>query len=279
MVGEKNTEVNEIIRVMNQIHGIDISMYDESFLLKSLGKRWIATGVKTAAAYLRYLEENSTEAAGFYNSLNINYSEFFRNPLTFALLEQWILPRLISQKAVGGEIRVWSAGCSSGQEAYSIAMLLDKLTTSGAKPIRVRIFATDTSQSALALARDGVYDKNTVQNVRLKELHNYFTAKGDTYTIASRLRERVNFSTYDLLDQSSANPPESIYGDFDIVFCSNLLFYYKPDIRHSILQKVQHSMSGMGYLVTGEAERAFVEKIDRLQLVAPPAAIFQIKKM
>ena len=274
-----NKEVNEIIRVMNQTHGREIAMYDESFLVKSLEKRRIATGVKTAVEYRRYLEENSTEADAFYSSLNITYSEFFRNPLTFALLEQWILPRLISQKSGGGEIRVWSAGCSAGQEAYSIAMLLDKLDAAGGKAIRFRIFATDTSQSALALARDGVYDKDAVQNVRLKQLHNYFTMKGETYTIASRLRDSVNFSTYDLLDKFSANPPESIYGDFDIVFCCNLLFYYKPDFQHFILQKVQQSMSAMGYLVTGEAERAFVEKIDRLQMVAPPAAVFQIKKM
>jgi len=272
-----NEELNEIIRVMNQRHGRDISMYDESFLLKSLGKRWVATGSKTAGEYCRYLEENSTEAHGFYSSLNINYSDFFRNPLTFALLEQWIFPKLISQKASGGEIRVWSAGCSTGQEPYSIAMLLDKLTIAGGKMIRFRIFATDTSQSALALAREGVYAKDGVQNLKLKEINSYFTVQGETYTMTSRLRDCVNFSTYDLLDQSSANPPDSIYGDFDIVFCSNLLFYYKADIRHFILQKVQQSVSPLGYLVTGEAERALVEKNDRLKMVAPPAAIFQIK--
>jgi len=279
MVDQRNEELREIIRVMNQIHGRDISMYDESFLIKTLGKRWIATGVKTASEYLRYLEVNNREVEEFYRSLNINYSEFFRNPLTFALLEQWILPKLINQKSNGGELRVWSAGCSAGQEAYSMAMLLDKLVAAGGKPIRFRIFATDTSPTALALARDGVYDKDGVQNLRLKHIHNYFTVEGETYTIASRLRESVNFSMYDLLDQSSANPPESIYGDFDIVFCSNLLFYHKPALRHLILQKVQQSMSTMGYLVTGEAERAFVEKFDRLHMVAPPAAVFQVKKI
>lgn len=272
-------DVKKIIKVMNQIHGKEISMYDESFLTKSLKKRWVETGVETAVAYCNYLEKNSIEADALLASLNINYSEFFRNPLTFALLEQWILPRLISQKSGGGEIRIWSAGCAAGQEAYSIAMLMDKFGSANGNSIRFRIFATDTSQAALSLARDGVYDTDAVQNVKLKQLRDYFIKRDETYTISSRLRDNVTFSTYDLLDKSSANPPGSIYGDFDIVFCSNLLFYYKPDSRHFILHKVQQSISENGYLITGEAERGLVGKRDRLQMVAPPAAIFQIKHM
>lgn len=246
-----NKELHEIIRVMYQTHGRDISVYDESFLAKSLEKRRSEAGVETLAAYLGYLSENSTEAEVFFRLLN-TYSKFFRNQLTFTLIEQWILPKLIEEKAGKGEIRIWSAGCAAGQEAYSIAILLDKYSASSSNKIRFRIFATDTSQSALALAREGVYDAEAVQNVMLKHLCTYFTNKGETYTITSRLKYMVNFSTYDFLDKHSANPPESIYGDFDIVFCSNLLFYYRSDIRQFILQKVHRSLSERGYLITGE---------------------------
>jgi chemotaxis methyl-accepting protein methylase len=272
-----NKALNDIERVMYQTHGREISMYDESFLIKMLKKRLNATGVKTVKTYLGYLAVNSSEAEEFSALLNINYSEFFRNPLAFALLEQWILPQLIEEKSGGEEIRVWSAGCAAGQEAYSIAILLDKLDVSRANRVRFRIFATDISESSLALAREGVYDADAVQNVRLKHLAKYFTKQGDTYTITPELKDRVNFSTYDLLDKLSVNPPESIYGDFDIVFCSNLLFYYRPEIREFILHKVQPSLSAKGYLVTGEAERAFVAKTDGFRMVAPPAAVFQKK--
>lgn len=274
-----NKEVNQIINIMDQTYKKEIAMYDKSFLMKSLEKRYALTGSKTAEAYSRYLEENSREADAFLDSLNINYSKFFRNPLTFALLEQWILPSLISLKSGGGEIRIWSAGCSAGQEAYSIAMLLDKLCKAGGIGVRFRIFATDISEEVLKVAREGLYHKDAVQNVRLNELEKYFTKMGETYRIDSKLRDNIVFSTYDLLDEFSANPPESIYGDFDIVFCSNLLFYYNPQIREGILQKVQKSMAMKGYLVTGEAEKALVNKVDKLQMIAPPAAIFQIKKM
>ncbi len=275
--GKINKELNDIVREMYQVHGREITVYDEHFLAKMLEKRLIATGFKTATAYLGYLSANSEEAEAFSGLLNINYSEFFRNPLAFALLEQWILPQLIEEKSGGEEIRVWSAGCAAGQEAYSIAMLLDMLDASRTNKIRFRIFATDRSAPVLDLAREGMYDADAVQNVRLKHLGKYFTKQGENYTITPQLRDRVSFSAYDLLEKLSANPPESIYGDFDIVFCSNLLFYYRPDIRQFILDKMQGSLSAKGYLVTGEAERAFVAKTEGLRVVAPPATVYQKK--
>jgi len=273
-----NRELNEIIRVMKQTYEKDISMYDESFLLKSLERRLIGNQRIEAREYANYLKENSIEADALYSSLNITYSEFFRNPLTFALMEQYVLPSLVRQKQTGGEIRVWSAGCSGGQEAYSIAMLLNELVDTTGKAFRFRIFATDISQAALSIARTGSYDQDAIQNITLRQLHRYFIREDNKYSIISELKERINFSTYDLMDDFSSNPPESIYGDFDIVFCSNLLFYYKPDLRRFIINKMRASMSDMGYLVTGEAEKAFMEKAGSLEMLIPSTPIFQSNK-
>lgn len=270
-------ELNQVIQVMSKTYGRDISMYDECFVEKSIKKRWIAVGVKTYSGYFEYLLQNSVEGEALFSSLNNTYSEFFRNPLVFALMEQLIIPKIIEEKS-GKEIRVWSAGCASGQEAYSIAMLLDNHGASVKEKIHFRVFATDISQEVLAAAREGVYNFGTVQNVKLKYLDKYFIKKGETYRISSRLKECVSFSIYDLLDKRSANPWESIYGDFDLVFCSNLLFYYRPEFRQFIMEKVTRSTALNGYLVTGEAERAFVEKIAGLIGLAPPASVFQRKR-
>ena len=266
-----NQQLEEISRVMRQTHGRDISPYDESFLVKSVDKRLAATEIKTAAAYSEVLSENSAEADAFFRSLHITYSEFFRNPLTFALLEQLVLPSLIAEKEKAGraEIRIWSTACAAGQEAYSIAILLDELA------VAFRIFATDISETDLLLAKKGVFDCGAVQNVRLKHIRKYFAEKGETYTIISALGDRIDFSAYDLLDESSVCPPASIYGDLDLVVCSNLLFYYRPDIRHFILNKLYHSLAPNGYLVTGEAEREIVAKIAGFRAVAPPGAVFK----
>lgn len=270
-----NEDLDAIITVMQQTYGRDISVYDQFFLAKSLERRLIAAGVKSAAEYCRYIEKNNTEAEALYRSLHITFSQFFRDSITFALLEHLIIPSLVSDKSDGREIRIWSAGCANGQEAYSVAMLLLDYAETRGKKINFRIFATDISQEALAWGRAGVYDQNAVQNVKMKHLYKYFLKQGETYSVVPQLRQWINFSAYDLLDQATVNPPESIYGDFDLVMCSNLLFYYKPDLQQVIINKIQQAMSATGYLVTGETEKTIVENDTKLQTLLTSTAIFK----
>lgn len=269
--------LNDVFRMAGYEQGFDFSCYDDSFLQKSVEKRLSATGISTASAYCTYLATNIIEQKIFFNSLSISYSEFFRNSLTFPLLEQHIFPGLIALKQKNGqsEIRIWSAGCAAGQEAYSAAILLDEMTAERVDRVSFRIFATDRCDSELEAAQKGVYDSAAVRNVRLKHLRKYFTEHGDSYELAENLKARVNFSLFDLLDESATSPPASIYGDFDLVFCSNLLFYYHPDAQKNVLDKVYRSLSPEGYLVTGEAERAIVEKHGGFTSFARPSAIFR----
>jgi chemotaxis protein methyltransferase CheR len=271
-----NDEVQQVIRAMSGLHGKDISRYDESFLLKSLEKRLAATSRPTVADYCEYLSGHDGEAERFFQSLNITYSEFFRNPLTFAILEQRVLPGLIEEKQESGtpEIRVWSAGCAAGQESYSVAILLDELITARKSSLSFRIFATDISEQGLEFARSGVYDATAVQNVRLKHINSCFEAGHGSYPVARRLRDRIEFSFYDLLDERSTSPPGSIYGDFDLILCSNLLFYYKPETQRFIMKKLCNALSHGGYLVTGEAERAIVERTN-LQEISTMSAVYR----
>lgn len=269
--------LEDITRVMLRVHGRDISTFEESFLVKTLEKRLSSTSLNSLGAYSEYLSVSVAEAESLIRSLTISYSEFFRNPLTYALLEQLILPVLLDEKEKSGrsEIRVWSSACAAGQEPYSIAMLLDELTAARGSANSYRIFATDISDADLVLANRGVYDYGAVRNLRVKHLRDFLTRSGDSYTIIPHLRLQVDFSRYDLLDEHSGSPPASIFGDFDLVLCSNLLFYYKREIRAIILDKVYRSLSPNGYLVTGEAERDMIAGRKGLRAVAPPAAIFQ----
>jgi chemotaxis protein methyltransferase CheR len=266
-----NQDVADIASQINQSTGRDIAVFDQSFLLKTIEKRLTVTALKNLREYRQFLYETEAEAATLLHALTISYSEFFRNPMAFAMLEALVIPRLIEEGKNTGrlEIRVWSAGCSAGQEPYSIAMLLAE---AGAA---YRIFATDISTTELADARLGMYEAEALKNVRLKQLGEHFTRQGDTYIINPELVRHIDFAFYDLLDEHSASPPASIYGDFDVVLCSNLLFYYRQDIRQAILTKVYHSLSPGGYLVSGETERGMIEKTDGFRSVSPPAAVFQ----
>ncbi|MCX5971492.1 MAG: hypothetical protein NTV14_08345, partial [Coprothermobacterota bacterium] len=177
---EMDEETNDIVGLISQAYGRDISVYDSSFLAKSLQKRLAATGITSFAAYRDCLRENRTEAEDFLDSLNITYSEFFRNPLTFALLEQRVLPALVERKALTcEEIRIWSATCAAGEEPYSIAILLDQIASATGKTIPARIFATDIGEEGLATARVGSYSAAALRNVALKHLQDCFTSRGD----------------------------------------------------------------------------------------------------
>lgn len=272
-----NETLDDVIRTLNRVHGLDISPFDETFLRKAVDARRAELGVETDEAYGAYVAGSRAEAETLSGALRIGYTEFFRNPLAFDLLGQILLPRLIADRANAGhgELRVWSAGCAAGQEAWSIALLLDEVLGAHARPIDYRIFATDLSESDLAVARAGVYSVSAVDNLRLRQLRRYFVRQDDSYVVCQRLRDRVSFNTYDLLDKSSGSPSASIYGDFDLVFCCNLLFYYRPDIRTRILHKVCRAVSPGGYFVTGEAEREIVLQHGLLREVGLMTGVFQ----
>jgi chemotaxis methyl-accepting protein methylase len=292
-----------IIQAMAVSHGLDISRYEEAFLRAAVSRRMAASRPASLAAYGEHLEKSISEAAMLMHSLRIDHSEFFRNPLTFGVLERLVLPGLICEKwpCGDGEIRVWSAGCAGGQEAWSLAMLLEDLAglqssveqasrllvpqqtgnrdgrpTSGGQ-VPYRIFATDLSDPDVA--RAGVYAAEAARNVRLGHLKKYFSTQGDSFSIIPRLRERVDFSIHDLLDTSSASPAASIYGGFDLILCCNVLLYYQPDARQRILDKIRRALSPGGYFVTGEVERAIVSGHREFRAVLPPAAVFRMESV
>jgi chemotaxis protein methyltransferase CheR len=256
-----------------------MSAYDELFLLKSIDRGRLTAGDGTIAAYADRLAGCRAEAETFCQSLRIAYSEFFRDPLVFALLERSVLPSLVPANGESGqrEIRIWSAGCAAGQEAWSVAILLDELSSTLPQPLPFRIFATDLPGPDLDLARSGVYSPEAVGNVRFRHLRTHFSRNGESYAILPRLRDRVEFSAYDLLDARSASPAESIYGDFDLVLCCNLLFYYRPPVRTRVLAKIRRALAPGGYLVTGGAEREIVGRQSGLRPLNPDASVFQAK--
>lgn len=274
-MNKMESEIDTTIQLMCNLYDLDISMYDVSFLKQATDKRRAATQNDTLPAYVKYLSGDSAEARNLFDSLNITYTEFFRNSLSFANLEHWILPDLINGKSENQELRIWSAGCSSGQEAYSIAMQVENILTKNPNSFRYRVIATDISESALSVARKGEYNQDAIQNIRTKDLNNFFEKSGTMYKVSERLKNQVSFSSYDLLDTLTSSPQESIFGNFDIVICSNLLFYYQPEIQQNILKKLINSMAENGYLITGEAEKHVAKLLGSLRMIAPPSAIFQ----
>lgn len=159
----KETEI--YVQFLKERYAQDISMYDDSFLEKTIKCRLVATSCKTADDYLVYLGNVSDELTCLIDQLSNSYSEFFRNPLTFSMLEQTIIPKIFSEAAKNHsrEIRIWSAGCASGQEPYSLAILFDDFKNNHQIDIIYRIFATDSTEEELTSAKNGNFDYKSLK--------------------------------------------------------------------------------------------------------------------
>jgi chemotaxis protein methyltransferase CheR len=270
--------ISEIVDFLMVSYETDVSGFDKAFVETSIDRRLATHKNLTISDYISFLKINPEETKLLIESLHISHSEFFRNPLTFAFLEQFILPHLWAQKQKenNAEIRIWSAACASGQEAYSIAILLDELNQQSAKKINYRIFATDNNASELEKAKNGFFDSSAIQKISLRRVQNYFILKNEGYSISPAIKKQVDFSLFDLLTDQRSSPTPSIYGNFDLVFCSNVLFYYMPASRKRMIEKIGKTLANGGFLVTGETEREFLQKNGYVE-VYMNSAIFQKK--
>jgi chemotaxis methyl-accepting protein methylase len=267
---------DHVADLLLRTHNFDVSGYDPSFLKKSMQKRAVETGCGSLEEYCAFLEQNEMESTLFIDSLQISYSKFFRNPLTFAVLERIVLPALVLKKIQGRqkEIRVWSAACAGGEETYTLAILLEELRNCSEEKFMYRIFATDQSEAQVQEAAQGEYVAADLNNLSLKRAGEWFTRQGELYAVKPELKKHIDFSIFDLLNEDLSCPQASIFGDFDLVVCANLLFYYKTGQQKTIVAKTGNCLAKNGYLLTGEAERDIVMRYNYQELF-PQSAIFK----
>jgi chemotaxis protein methyltransferase CheR len=267
---------HHISRIFLLSQGIDVSRYDVSFLNKSLQKRMVETRCESEETYCHLLEQNNNEGELFFDSLHNSYTEFCRNPLTFSVMERIILPSLLlkMKTSKNKEIRIWSAACAAGQEAYSLAMLLEELKSVNDNKINYRIFATDQCEAQVEEARKGTYSAAALNNLNMKRVKQWFTIQADSYSVKPELKANIDFSVFNLFSEQLSATPASIFGDFDLVVCANLLFYYKPEYQKIMIKKAGNSLANSGYLVVGETERDILMR-QNYHEVFPQSGIFQ----
>ncbi len=245
-----------ILRYLLERRGLDFSGCHHPMLERRIGQRLSATACAGTSEYFSYLQANEDELDRLIDVVTINVSGFFRDSLTFEILAERILPAIILEKirARDHSLRVWSAGCSNGEEPYSVAILIHELLEKEGMAMDVRIFATDIDKGALEGAEKTVYPRTSIENVKHRLLTKYFVAEGASFRLSRKIKELVTFSYYDILDKRHGVPQESVFGSFDIVLCRNLLIYFNTEYQEAVLEKLYHSLAGNGYLVLGEAE-------------------------
>lgn len=258
--------------------GVDVLKYKSAFLKNAVQKRIAETQSDNAENYEQLLDNNPEEAMQLLGSLQISYTEFFRNPLTFAVLEKVVIPSFYrtSDPEKQKELRIWSAACASGQEPYSLAVLLNEFNCR--LNLNYRIFATDQSATEITKAQIGAYPLSAMNQLKLQDVDNWFIKDGDLFRVKPELKQNIDFSCFDLLDEHYSCPPASIFGNFDIIVCANILFYYKEEYRRQIISKLSQSLSGDGFLITGEVERDIVLS-QNFEEIFPQSAIFRKVKL
>jgi chemotaxis protein methyltransferase CheR len=266
-----------ILNFLNEERGFDFSGYYPAMLERRIGQRLIATTCKDFSDYLSCLQENSDELDNLLDVLTINVSRFFRNTLTFEYIADRVLPAIVyeKKKAADHSIRVWSAGCAMGEEPYSIAILTHELFEKEALETNINIFATDIDVKILKKAKKAAYSFESIKSVKYRLLKKYFTAEGENFQLMQAIRNLVSFSVHDIVDKKSYTPPESVFGNFDMVFCRNVLIYFDAGHQDQIFDRLYRSLAKTGYLVLGEAEIPSINYQRRFRKVNECCHIYQ----
>lgn len=250
------TEIKNILDLLQEQRGFDFTGYRTAMLERRIQKRIYSTNSKNFDDYLEYLTRQPDELDNLIDVFTINVSRFFRNSLAFEYINKIIIPEvfLAKAKAHDDSIRIWSAGCSFGEEPYSVAILINEFLRKEKTSVNLNIFATDIDTKALKRASAGYYDLESIKKVKYGIYKKYFTKEGDRFKISPEIKKMVHFSFYDLLDKNHIVPPDSVFGGFDIVLCRNVLIYFDLDYQKIILNKLYKSLNQNGYLILGEAE-------------------------
>ena len=266
---QEESALQTILAQVRERSGIDFSRYKRPTILRRLQRRLVATGHRQLTDYLRFLARQPEEYARLVGSFLINVTEFFRDPALFAILREQVLPDLIAHaRSQGNELRLWSAGCATGEEAYSLAILVAEALGEELDRFSVQIFATDLDEEAVAFARRGFYSATSLAGVAQDLRARYFTLldrdlpgppgsarrnRADryatTYEVTPRVRSLVVFGQHDLGESAP-------FPRIDLVLCRHVLMYFTPELQQRALHLFAFALRDGGYLALGKVETA-----------------------
>jgi two-component system CheB/CheR fusion protein len=244
---EEETETFQNILAHIQARtGQDFNHYKRATILRRIERRMQLNGTRTLAGYLKYLRQNPNEAQSMFNDILIGVTNFFRDRKSWEALEQEVIPALFEMK-MGDEIRVWSIGCATGEEAYGLAILLVEAATRLGVPAHFQIFASDLDEKSVAHAREGLYPSAIEADVSPERLERFFTGEDNHYRIKTEIRDHVLFTNHNIL----RDPP---FSRQDLIVCRNLLIYLQRDVQDKVFDTFHYALNPDGYVFLGSSE-------------------------
>ncbi len=241
--------LDAVLALLGDRYRVDFRDYKKKTLERRSRRRMGLKEVPDWREYLAYLRAHPEEVEALYSDVLIGVTRFFRDPEAWTFLEQHVVPQLLASHDADMPVRVWSAGCATGEEAYSLAMLfIEQLERAGVR-CKLQVFASDVSHEALAFARHGLYPAAIEQDIPPERLRRFFHRVGEHLQVSRNLRECVTFAAHDLL----SDPP---FGGLDLVSCRNALIYLEPHAQKRLLDLFHFSLRANGVLWLGSAETA-----------------------
>jgi two-component system, chemotaxis family, CheB/CheR fusion protein len=247
--GKSEDELTKICLLLRNTTSHDFSQYKQSTLVRRIERRMALHQLDRQSDYVRYLRQDPAEIDALFHDLLIGVTSFFRDPEAFIALQKEVIPSLFAGKPAGAVVRVWSCGCSTGEEAYSIAMLLLEHLETLKKTFRVQVFATDVDSRAIEKARSGLYPISIAADVSPERLGRYFSQEpdGEGYRIQKVVRDLLVFSEQDLIK----DPP---FSRLDLISCRNLLIYFNGELQKRLIPLFHYALNPDGVLFLGNSE-------------------------
>jgi two-component system, chemotaxis family, CheB/CheR fusion protein len=261
--------LNDIIELLRTNTSHDFTLYKKGTLQRRIERRMALAGIKSkdTERYLEILRSDDKETENLAKDLLINVTSFFRDPKAFDVLADTVIPGLVNNQKPGVPLRVWIAGCSSGEEAYSIAMLFRENIAASKKDVQLQIFASDVDADAVATAREGKYPNAIESNISPERLARFFSKDDHGYRVSSELRSSVIFTVQDVI----SDPP---FSRLDLVSCRNLLIYLDPEAQTKVISLFHFALRKGGFLLLGSSETAG-DIEDRFEIISKPVRIYR----
>lgn len=257
----------QIVELLRKRTSHDFALYKDGTLKRRIERRMALNGIEQGSRYLERLAQDATELQRLADDLLINVTRFFRDAKAFERLQEKVIPELVRAHPPDRPIRIWAPGCSTGEEAYSIGMLMLDEIAKARRSIKLQIFATDVDAEAVAFAREGLYPAAIENDVPPARLTRYFNREDRGYRISRELRSAIVFSVHDLV----ADAP---FSRLDLVSCRNLLIYLRPEVQQKVLSLFHFALREGGILFLGGSETVGIAG-DRFEPISKTDRIYR----
>src|SRR5262245_25328308 len=239
--------LNTIFQLLRRSTGVDFTHYRKTTILRRIQRRMVVHKIDKLDEYVKYVQVNPAEIKALYQDMLINVTSFFRNPRVFDTLKTEVFPAILKNRSSESPVRIWTPGCASGEETYSVAIALLEFLGDKAHQIAIQFFGTDVSENSISRARSGIYPENIQSDVSADRLRRFFTRADGGYRISKSIRDVCIFAQHNVLN----DPP---FSQMDLICCRNVLIYLEPVLQGKVIALFHYALRLGGYLVLGTSE-------------------------